>query len=540
MKPFAITLDPGTSLKNHTGSWRTERPVWKSIVPPCNKTCPAGENIQSWLALTEEGKYFEAWQEIVKNNPFPACMGRACYHFCEATCNRAQFDETVAIHSVERFLGDKAIQEKWAFPKVPERADARKVLIIGAGPSGLSAAYHLACKGHRVTVLDRYAEAGGMMRYGIPTYRLSRDVLRVEINRVLDLGVTLHLNTEVSDLAKARHGFDACYLALGAWKARRIENLNSQFVLTAIDFLKNEDPAHRFSGCVAVYGGGNTAFDAARTAKRLGAERVVIIYRNMYTHLSAHDDEIKLALQEGVEILPLHAVRGIEETILTLDVMLPTEGEKVIPSGETEKLSVTHLILAIGQEVETRLFDSFPNIVHSADGVVSVDRIFATGEQGIFAGGDMVPSGRTLTEAIGHGKKAAQAIEAYLSGTTLPQKGKQEIASFNRLNTHYYDHAPRCVERKKTQVVGLKNFQEVFETFSEQEAVYEARRCLSCGNCFSCDTCYGVCPDNAIRKCSTQCKAENNLTFNYDYCKGCGICARECPCGYIQMIPEDK
>jgi NADPH-dependent glutamate synthase beta subunit-like oxidoreductase len=513
-----------------------QRPVFRRLISPCNKACPAGENIQAWLALAEERKFFEAWQEIVKNNPFPACMGRACYHFCEKACNRAVFDETVAIHCVERFLGDKAIQEGWAYPAPPQRADAQKVLVIGAGPSGLSAAYHLALKGHHVTVLERQAEAGGMMRYGIPSYRLEKETLRAEIERLLRLGVTLQLNTDVTDLASARQGFAACYLALGAWKPRQLKDVQGPDVMTALDLLKEAQHASPLSGCVAVYGGGNTAFDAARTAKRLGAARVVIVYRNTAEHFSAHAEEIALAQQENIEMLPLRVIRRFSEKTLELDVMLPEKEGTLSPSGKTEKLAVTRLILAIGQEVETTLFKDLSHVTHAPDGTVSVDRHFATSEPGLFAGGDMIPSSRTITEAIGHGKNAAAAIDAYLSDSPLPTPDKIATATYDKLNTHYYEHAQKSEEQRSN----AKTFHEVFKTFSEQEAVYEARRCFSCGNCFMCDTCYGVCPDNAICKHRTSNTPGNGLAFNYDYCKGCGLCARECPCGHIQMEQEEK
>jgi NADPH-dependent glutamate synthase beta subunit-like oxidoreductase len=488
------------------------------------------------LALTEEGKYFEAWREIVRSNPFPACMGRACYRCCEKACNRALFDESVSIRGVERFLGDKAIQEGWSLPSPAKRSDAKKVLVVGAGPSGLSAAYHLALRGHKVTVLERCAEAGGMMRYGIPSYRLGKDVLRAEIGRILGLGVTLRPNTDVFDLAVARQGFDACYLAIGTWKARRLEHLSGPLVSTALDFLKDEDAPSRLSGCVAICGGGNTAFDAARTAKRSGAERVVVIYRKAIERLSAHKEEIFLAQQDGIEIMSLRVILGLSGNELTLDVMQLGENKDVLSSGRTERLAISRLILAIGQDVDTTLLESLPHISRAKDGAVEVNSSLATLEPGIFAGGDMVPSSRTLAEAIGHGEKAARTIDNYLSGVPLPPKEKYEIAAYTKLNTHYYEHAPRNMEKR----IPGTGFQEVFATFAEQEAVCEARRCFSCGSCFMCDTCYGVCPDNAICKHRPSEIAANGLTFSYDYCKGCGICARECPCGYIKMVSEEK
>jgi NADPH-dependent glutamate synthase beta subunit-like oxidoreductase len=511
--------------------------VYKELLPPCNRSCPIGENIQEWLSLAEEKQYREAWQVLVQANPFPSCTGRACYHFCEKGCNRAQFDETVNIHGVERFLGDLALRERWPFPK-PASASGKKVSIVGAGPSGLSVAYHLAQQGHSVTVYDRFKEAGGLMRYGVPSYRLPRDILCAEIQKLVNLGITIRLDTEVTDLSKLQAESDACYLALGAWKPRGIPGCEGERVQAALGFLCQEETGSRLSGTVAVYGGGNTAFDAARTALRRGAARVVVLYRNTQERLSAHPEEVALALQEGVDVLPLRVVTGCSgDGQVTLELQSPGQEGKVAPSSTTETLAVTLLLVAIGQEVESTLWE---RVVQQEGGRISVDRHFATNVPGIFAGGDMVPSGRTITEAIGHGRRAALALTAYLEGKSPPVLEKREGIPFERLNLHYYEQAPQRQESRNTPEGRPRSFQEIFATFPEETALYEARRCLSCGNCFRCDTCYGVCPDNAVCKGASAKGAKNGLMFDYDYCKGCGLCAQECPCGCIHMIPEYK
>jgi NADPH-dependent glutamate synthase beta subunit-like oxidoreductase len=198
-KPFAITLDPGSSLANRTGSWRTSRPVYLDRLPPCNKQCPAGEDIQGWLFHAESGDYESAWRHLTKDNPFPAIMGRVCYHTCESACNRGQLDAPVGINSVEHFLGDEALKRGWKLT-APAVESGKHILIVGAGPSGMSAAYHLRRLGHRVTVHEAGPLLGGMMRFGIPKYRLPRDVLEAEMQRVVELGVTVKLNSKVDNI----------------------------------------------------------------------------------------------------------------------------------------------------------------------------------------------------------------------------------------------------------------------------------------------------------------------------------------------------
>ena len=538
--PFAITLDPGTSLANETGSWRSERPVYLDRLPPCNNACPAGENIQSWLYHAEGGNYAAAWQALVADNPLPAVMGRVCYHPCESACNRAQLDSAVSIHAVERFLGDYAI-EKGLKPDFETQPSDKRVLVVGAGPSGLSASYHLTRLGHRVTLRDAGPMAGGMMRFGIPKYRLPRDVLDAEIQRILDLGVTLELNRKVEDIeaAFAEEGFDAVFVAVGAHLAKRTEipAHAAGKILDAVSVLREMETGEappQLGRRVVVYGGGNTAMDVARTAKRLGAEEAMIVYRRSRKEMPAHDFEAREAEEEGVLIHWLRTIKQIDETTFTVEKMAIDENGRPQPTGEFETLEADTLVLALGQEADTGFLERVPEVEIARDGVVQVDAGMMTGRAGLFAGGDMVPAERTVTVAIGHGKKAARHIDAWLRGGRYEAPEKHELATFEFLNGWYYDDAPPRVQDQLSPLRRQSGFEEVVQGLTEANALFEARRCLSCGNCFECDNCYGICPDNAVVKLGPG----NRFRFNYDYCKGCGMCAAECPCGAIKMVPE--
>jgi 2-oxoacid:acceptor oxidoreductase delta subunit (pyruvate/2-ketoisovalerate family) len=536
--PFAITLDTGTSLANHTGSWRSSRPVYVDRLPPCNHACPAGENIQGWLAHAEAGEYETAWRVLTQDNPLPAVMGRVCYHPCETACNRGQIDTPVGINSVERFLGDEAINQNWKFAP-PEKESGKRVLIVGAGPSGLSAAYHLRRLGHAVEIYEAGPLAGGMMRFGIPKYRLPRDVLDAEVARILDMGVTLNLNVKVVNILETMtmRGFDAAFLAVGAHIAKRayIPAGEAAKILDAVSVLRSMEGEEKplLGRRVVVYGGGNTALDVARTAKRLGATDAIIVYRRTRERMPAHDFELEEALEEGVLIRWLSTIKRMDEGVITVEKMVLDDKGFPQPTGELETLEADSVVLALGQDVDLSLLNGVPGL-EIKDGVVRVGPNMMTGYPGIFAGGDMVPAERTVTVAIGHGKKAARHIDAWLRGSEYVPTLKHEIAEFDKLNSWYYTDAPKTVRPTLEMVRRRTTFEEVTQGLDPTNALYEARRCLSCGNCFECDNCYGMCPDNAVIKLGSG----QRFKFNYDFCKGCGICAQECPCGAITMVPE--
>jgi NADPH-dependent glutamate synthase beta subunit-like oxidoreductase len=543
-KPFAITLDVGSSLANKTGSWRTERPLYANSLPPCNNACPAGENIQGWLYEAEEGAYQRAWQVLVADNPFPAIMGRVCYHPCQTACNRAHLDQPVGINSVERFLGDLALQEGWELP-MAAAATGRRILVVGAGPSGLAAAYHLRRLGHDVVIRDAAPKAGGMMRFGIPSYRLPRDVLDAEIGRILAAGVKLELDTPVRDVGAAKaEGFDAVFLAVGAQLGKRayVPAGESARILDAVSMLRDmegEDTPY-LGRRVVVYGGGNTAMDAARTAKRLGAEEAIVVYRRTRDRMPAHDIEVQEALEEGVLIRWLSTIKNFDDGAMTVERMELDDSGFPQPTGEYDELAADSLVLALGQDTDLSLLDGVAG-VEIEHGVVQVDERMMTGAAGIFAGGDMVPSERTVTVAVGHGKQAARCIDGWLRGVPFEHAPRPPLATFDQLNTWYFSDAPKSVRPTLDAVRRVSTFDEIKQGLDEDTAVFEARRCLSCGNCFGCDNCFGVCPDNAVRKFprgSAEGDNGRDYGFDLDYCKGCGICVSECPSGAIVMIPE--
>ncbi|MBX3306811.1 MAG: NAD(P)-binding protein [Nitrospira sp.] len=537
-KPFAITLDPGSSLANHTGNWRTMRPVYADHLPPCNQACPAGENIQAWLYHAEEGAYEQAWQQLMQDNPMPAIHGRVCYHPCESACNRGHLDEAVSIHAVERFLGDQAIAQGWRVACAPRTG--KHVLVIGAGPGGLSTAYHLARMGHQVTIYEAGAQAGGMMRYGIPKYRLPREIVDAEVARIQSMGVTIKVNSRVDDLeaTMAEGRFDGAFLALGAHLARRIEipGFDAKRVLDAVTFLRDIEGAARpkLGRRVAIYGGGNTAIDVARSVERLGMEPVIIIYRRDVGHAPAFASEIAEAEEEGVRFQWLRRIAQGDASTLTVEEMALDEQGKPQATGRFETIEADSVILALGQRADTGFLRRVSGLRVREDGTIEVDETMMTGRPGIFAGGDMVPGEQSVTVATGQGKKAARHIDAYLRGTTYGKPEGHGPATFDHLNTWYYSDADASKQPLLNLVRRRSSFDEIVGGLDADNALLEARRCLSCGNCFNCDNCYAVCPDNAVIKLGSGKRYE----FNYDYCKGCGLCAEECPCGAIDMVKE--
>lgn len=539
-------MDPRTdmtapaNLQDHfagTGPQRDKRPIYSTYLPPCNHACPAGENIQAWLSQVQAGNFEEAWQVLVADNPLPAVMGRICYHPCETGCNRAAIDSEVSIHAVERFLGDEALRQGWK-PRVASKPSGKQVMIVGAGPSGLSAAYHLTRLGHEVTIFEAGPVAGGMMHFGIPAYRLPRQELEAEVARIEAMGVRIVLNHKVEDLLaeKAAGNFDAAFVAVGAHISKKIDipNREAGKIMDALSFLKDVEEGHppKLGRRVAIYGGGNTAMDAARTAKRLGYEPL-IIYRRDREHMPAHDFEAEEALTEGVKINWLRTIKEIDHEAFKVEVMEIGEHGRPQPTGQFEILEADALILALGQHADTGFLQNIPGIEFQWDGTVAVASNMMTGADGIFAGGDMVPSERTATVAVGHGKKAARHIDAYLRGTRYEPAPKNPVIGHEDLQVWFKTEAPKR-EQQELPLTERIGFDEIMAGLQAGEATFEAKRCLSCGNCFECDGCYGACPEQAIIKLGPG----KGFEVNLDLCTGCGTCVEQCPCHAMDMVPE--
>jgi NADPH-dependent glutamate synthase beta subunit-like oxidoreductase len=528
-----LVAEPGT------GAVRSRRPLYVDLLPPCNQACPAGENIQAWLAHAQAGRYREAWETLVRDNPLPGVHGRVCYHPCEPACNRRELDSAVSIHAIERFLGDLASLEGWALP-VDAPPSGKRALIVGAGPSGLSAAYQLARRGHAVEIREAGPLPGGMLHFGIPAYRLPRAELMKEVRRIEAMGVRIVLDHKVEDLlAEQESGnFDAVFVAIGAHVAKHVDipARDAARVLDAVSLLHavggGERP--RLGRRVVIYGGGNTAMDAARTARRLGADEALIVYHRDRAHMAAHAFEADEALEEGVRIQWLTRIREIADTSLTVEVMELDADGRPQPTGKLETLEADAVVLALGQQSDSGFLRRIPGLEFQPDGTVMVGPNMMTGRPGIFAGGDLVPGERTVTAAVGHGKRAARHIDAWLRGATCQPTEKHPVVTFDGLNLPIYSDAEPSIQKRLPVVARTGDFAEVLSGLSETEARYEAQRCLSCGNCFECDQCHAACPEQAIEKLGPG----RRYRFLYERCTGCAVCFETCPCHAIEMIPE--
>ncbi|AMJ63452.1 glutamate synthase [Bosea sp. PAMC 26642] len=527
------------TLPHGTGPVRSQRPVYVDLLPPCNSACPAGENIQAWLSLAQAGKFRAAWEALIADNPMPAVHGRVCYHPCETSCNRKDLDSEVSIHAVERFLGDQASLLGWTMPK-PAASSGKRVLVVGAGPSGLSAAYHLTRLGHQVEIHESGPLPGGMLHFGIPAYRLPRADLMREIARIEAFGVKIVLNHKVKDLLaeQAAGGFDAVFIAIGAQKAHHVEipARDAARVYSAVGLLHQVETgtAPQLGRRVVVYGAGNSAMDAARTAKRLGAEEALVVFIMDKSRMEARAFEAQEAVDEGVTFKWLSAIKDIGSDTMVVERMRMDADGHPQPTGEFETLKADSVVLALGQEAESGFLKTIPEIAYLPGGIVEIDAGMMTGRPGIFAGGDMVPSQRSVTIATGHGKKAARHIDAWLRDTKLADVEKHPGITYAGLNLPIYADAAPSRQSELALSARKTGFEEVVAGLSETEALHEAKRCLSCGNCFECDNCFAACPEDAIIKLGPT----KGYEINFETCTGCSVCVEQCPCHAMEMVPE--
>lgn len=534
-----------TTEVNMTGTWRSQLPNYLNTPSPCHNACPVNGNIATWIQQVKAQDYQGAWLTLMDNNPFPAIAGRICHHPCETPCNRKDLDEPIAICSLERFVGDMALEQQWAIPPSAEQK-SQKVAIVGGGPSGLSAAYQLKRRGYQVTLFEAQPSLGGLMRYGIPSYRLSDAVLDGEIQRILDLGVEVQSGTGALDIERVKalkSEFDAVYLAIGAKRSKKLPILDydQSWVIDSAEFLAKTNSGVEISmgAHLVVIGGGSAAMDVARTARRLGKE-VTVLSLESEAMMPAQREEVVEAQEESVRFetgAMLQSVAADASGELTLNCIRvefeagAVRGQfKVSPiPGSEFSLTANVIVPALGQEVE---MEHWTQLSNGQGPVVAIDAQYQTAIPGVFAGGDFASLDRFVTQAVGMGKRAAQAIVRYLnSDTTSAATTKQEVP-FKAINTYYHPLDARQKQGHEAIEDRLDNFVEVQRSLDEAQAVSEASRCFSCGNCIFCDNCYYYCPDMAITK------LERGYEVKTDYCKGCGLCAAECPTGTIIMKEE--
>jgi NADPH-dependent glutamate synthase beta subunit-like oxidoreductase/Pyruvate/2-oxoacid:ferredoxin oxidoreductase delta subunit len=528
------------------------RPRYVPKTPPCVGNCPGGTDIRGWITTiaqaeaygrTPEQAYEIAWQMITDKNPFPAVCGRVCPHPCEDNCNRNAKEGAVAINALERFVGDFGIEKGLKLPRLTDARHDEPVAVVGAGPAGLSCAYQLARRGYPVTVFEAFARPGGMLRYGIPRYRLPAGVLDAEIQRILDLGVELRCHVAVGrdvTLEDLRRDYKAVFVGIGAHKGLTlgVPGEDASNVFTGTSFLNhvNSGESVEVGDRVIVIGGGDTAIDAARVSRRLGAD-VTLLYRRTRAEMPAIKPEIEGALEEGVRIEFLAAPveilrdngRATGMRCIRMDLGEPDKSGRPRPvprPGSEFEVPATAIIAAISQEPD---FDPLPGLREGRDWV-KADEWGATPIDGVFSGGDDVGLG-LVSIAIGQGRFAAEAIDARLRGIALQKPSAGPPVTPERMKLGWYKGSDRH-ERQHVPPADRDLETEIEHGLSEDEALDEAKRCLSCGMCMDCETCWMYCTNSAFVKLP---KGEH-YRIKLELCNGCKKCAEECPCGYIDLV----
>ncbi|RLB18328.1 MAG: hypothetical protein DRG63_02575 [Deltaproteobacteria bacterium] len=582
LPPMNISM--GTMLHNLTGSWRFIKPIYLDKVPACQNTCPCGNDIEAWIKLIQRKEIRDAYLYIKREEPFPAILGRVCFRFCEEACNRSGLDESIRIRELERFVGDMGIS-KGIYPQVPDY-HGKSLGVIGSGPAGMSVAYFARLLGFRVTIFEALDVMGGILRVGIPAYRLPRSIVEAEFELLKNMGITLRPGTRVGQdisLEQCCREFDYVFVASGAHKSRRlgIEGEDaSPYVMTGLELLKKvalgQTPT--LGNHVAVVGGGNTAIDAARTAIRLGAQEVTVLYRRTETEMPAHPEEVEEAREEGVNFRFLAAPDKIEldeggriQRLICCEMELgpPDESGRRAPVKKPDsrfQMNTDTLITAVGEIPWFEPLQTFTKVKH---GPLQTDHeLFVTqplpGKAKVYAGGDLIDIPHTVAHALASGKRAAIAMDCDRRGINfreveskisigdgvalsfskymdLPplnpvRQDLHQVVNRDRIVYDYFEEASPVQLHIRPPAQRKMHFEPYVSTLTQEEAGQECERCIHCGRCTECDNCLIFCPDISILPSGED---SFGYRFDYDYCKGCGICFTECPRHAISMVDED-
>ena len=558
-----------TTAVNKTGSWRFVRPKYDEKTAPCSAACPAGEDIARIEMLAAQGLFKAAAETVLLENPFPAVCGRVCFHPCETTCNRAELDEPVAVHRLERFLGDMVIQDggELSLDKLPDKG--KKVCIVGAGPAGLAAGYFLTRLGYTCDVFEAASEPGGLLRWGIPEYRLPALVLKSEIARIEKLGLKIHCNTPVTPqfLQETQDIYDAIFIGCGHGRSLQMGIPGQKIAAEGLEFLSRlrRGEIAAVKGTAAVVGGGNTAIDVARALVRLGA-KAIVVYRRRRQDMPAFQSEVVMAVAEGVEIMELLAPVRIEadggEVLLTLQKMKISGSEtsggraRVVPDDQKpQHLRVDKIFSAIGAEA----LESWQVPPGENTQTLNLSHCILTlKDRPTVFGGDLTNLLKSVTDAVASGKQAAMALdtffqegwdtvverlaacrvgngpalsmESYLGGVRTIRNS--HIVTYPEINIDYFSPVSRSTATLISMDERMHSFAEVEATLTGAQAGQESKRCFNCGICNQCDICRIFCPEIAvIFEAATR-------QVNLDYCKGCGICVKECPRNAMALEEE--
>jgi NADPH-dependent glutamate synthase beta subunit-like oxidoreductase len=529
-----------------TGTWRAQLPHYATVPSPCHQACPVNGEIARWIGLAHQRDFRGAWDVLAINNPFPAVAGRICHHPCETACNRGAYDDSLAICKLERAVGDMALAEGWRHA-LPAEERQGHVAIVGGGPSGLSAAYQLRKRGWRVTIYEAQEELGGLMRYGIPAYRLSRHVLDGEIERILALGVKVERRAiaTLQEFGELRATHDAVYLAFGAGRPKRLPQLpaSAPWLMDGAEYLArtNAGSPPALGRRVLVIGGGSAALDAARSARRAGHE-VTILALEQRAQMPAQHEEVAEALEEGITLADSAMLKSVQPAN-GQGVVIQCQRVRFEPGAVRGKFTVTPIegaeftlaahavITSIGQDPDLAAFAA---AMPTSRGLLAVDAAQQTGADKVWAGGDAASMARFVTEAIGMGKRAAIDIDRALRGAAAQAPVTASAVAIDAIALHHHPKAARAPERVRPPGERLSSALEVQLGLDIEQALAEAARCFSCGACTECDNCFHYCPDLAIRRVA------GGYEVLTDYCKGCGLCVQECPTGAIAMREERK